>query len=204
MRRIPFFLFIAAVVLLPVVFAFADEPAVKVGQVAPDFALTDTGGRMQTLQAYRGRTIVLEWYDPGCKWNQKQYAGQLPKIQKSALEQGVTWFTIVSGGKGEHGHMTVADVLKNAKVDRKIKTIVLLDSENKVAKLYGAKKSLQTFVIDGNGNIVYMGAMDAGATAKPASIPSDKNYVYDAYRSVMEKTPVNISQTESYGCPLTL
>lgn len=192
MRHIPFFLFIAAVIFLPSV--YAADTAVKVGEVAPNFTLNDLAGRTQALENYRGRTVVLEWYDPACQWNRKQYESKLPKIQRSAVEQGVTWFTIVSG----------KDAIAKAKNDAKIKTVLLLDPDNKVAKIYGAKKSLQTFVIDVTGHIVYMGALDAGDPSKPASIPSDRNYVYDAYRSVMEKTPVTISQTESYGCPITL
>ena len=38
----------------------------SVGQPAPMFSATDTGGRTVSLADFRGRHVVLEWVNPGC------------------------------------------------------------------------------------------------------------------------------------------
>ena len=48
-----------------------------VGQAAPDFSLEDTSGKPVKLSAFRGKTVVLEWNNPGCPFVRKHYQGCL-------------------------------------------------------------------------------------------------------------------------------
>jgi len=38
----------------------------KLGKAAPDFTLTDSGGKTVKLSKLRGKTVVLEWFNPDC------------------------------------------------------------------------------------------------------------------------------------------
>ncbi|HRE89720.1 MAG TPA: redoxin domain-containing protein, partial [Myxococcota bacterium] len=38
----------------------------EVGKAAPDFALKDLDGKVHKLSDYKGKTVVLEWYNPDC------------------------------------------------------------------------------------------------------------------------------------------
>ncbi len=38
------------------------QPALKVGDVAPDFTLQASDGRTYTLSKLRGKTVVLAWF----------------------------------------------------------------------------------------------------------------------------------------------
>ena len=38
------------------------EPALKVGQIAPDFALQGSDGKVHRLSDYKGKTVVLAWF----------------------------------------------------------------------------------------------------------------------------------------------
>jgi thioredoxin-dependent peroxiredoxin len=38
------------------------EPALKVGDQAPDFALPGSDGKTHRLSDYRGKTVVLAWF----------------------------------------------------------------------------------------------------------------------------------------------
>ena len=38
------------------------EPILKVGDVAPDFALQGSDGKMHRLSDYKGQTVVLAWF----------------------------------------------------------------------------------------------------------------------------------------------
>src|SRR5919112_1105596 len=43
----------------------ADSPAN--GSAAPDFSLTDSKGKTQSISQYKGKYVVLEWFNPDCK-----------------------------------------------------------------------------------------------------------------------------------------
>ena len=38
------------------------EPILKVGDVAPDFALQGSDGKVHRLSEYKGKTVVLAWF----------------------------------------------------------------------------------------------------------------------------------------------
>ena len=37
-----------------------------VGSSAPDFSLTDAKGKAHSLSEYKGKHVVLEWFNPEC------------------------------------------------------------------------------------------------------------------------------------------
>ena len=38
----------------------------EIGKPAPDFTLSDLDGKQVKLSELRGKTVVLEWFNPGC------------------------------------------------------------------------------------------------------------------------------------------
>ncbi|MFN7277743.1 MAG: redoxin domain-containing protein, partial [Betaproteobacteria bacterium] len=58
------------VVLLAGSAAFAE---VGPGDTAPDFTLRDVNGKTIRLSDYRGRHVVVEWFNAGCPFVQKHY-----------------------------------------------------------------------------------------------------------------------------------
>jgi hypothetical protein len=50
--------------IIPAIFMMSALPAawaVRVGERAPDFAVSDTNGKTQKLSDYAGKLVVLEW-----------------------------------------------------------------------------------------------------------------------------------------------
>ena len=45
----------------------------SVGQPAPAFTATDTSGKTLRLADFKGKTVVLEWVNPGCPFVRKHY-----------------------------------------------------------------------------------------------------------------------------------
>ena len=58
-----------AAILMGAARTSASAAAVKVGDTAPDFTLTDLDGNKHTLSDYTndGKIVVLEWFSPSCK-----------------------------------------------------------------------------------------------------------------------------------------
>ena len=47
------------------------QAAPAVGQPAPDFTARDAAGKSVRLSEFRGKTVVLEWTNPGCPFVRK-------------------------------------------------------------------------------------------------------------------------------------
>src|ERR1700757_4283948 len=68
---------------------------VEVGQPAPDFSLPDTNGQNHQLSQYKGKWVVLEWYQPDCPFVRKHYgSGNMQALQKEFTAKGVVWLSI--------------------------------------------------------------------------------------------------------------
>ncbi len=176
-----------------------DSP--PVGSQAPDFSLTDAGGKAQSLSQYKGKYVVLEWFNPDCPFVKKHYGGgNMQKLQAEFTGKGVVWLTIDSGAPGMEGSLTAEQATK-VMADQKLKsTAVLLDPEGKAGKAYGARNTPHMFVVSPEGKIVYEGAIDSKPSPNPADIAGATNYVKVALDESMAGKAVSQSSTRPYGC----
>src|SRR5881628_4072704 len=82
----------------------ADAP--PVGSAAPDFSLTDASGKTHSLSQYKGKYVVLEWFNPECPFVKKHYgSGNMQKLQQQYTSKGVVWLTIDSSAEGLEGYL---------------------------------------------------------------------------------------------------
>jgi peroxiredoxin len=177
----------------------ADSPSV--GSAAPDFSVTDSKGKTQSVSQYKGKTVVLEWFNPGCPFVVKHYgSGNMQKLQEEFTAKGVVWLTVDSSAPGKEGHLTADQA--NAKAGEwKIKSSAfLLDPDGKAGQTYGAKNTPHMFVINPEGKVIYEGAIDSKPSAKPEDIASSTNYVKAALDESMAGKPVTTANTKPYGC----
>jgi len=176
-----------------------DSP--PVGAQAPDFSLTDAAGKTQSLSQYKGKYVVLEWFNPECPFVKKHYgSGNMQKLQSEFTGKGVVWLTIDSSAPGFEGSLT-ADQATKVMSEQKLKsTAVLLDPEGKAGKAYGARNTPHMFIVSPEGKIVYEGAIDSKPSPNPADIAGATNYVKVALDESMSGKPVSTSSTRPYGC----
>ena len=81
------------------------ESSTLVGKTAPDFTLTDSNGKTRSLHDYKGKIVVLEWFNHGCPFVKKHYdSGNMPKLQKDYTAKGVIWLSICSSAPGKQGY----------------------------------------------------------------------------------------------------
>lgn len=174
-----------------------------VGKEAPAFEVADASGKNHKLSDYKGKWVVLEWYNKDCPYVKKHYgAGNMQKIQKTYTDKQVVWFSVNSSGKGKEGYTDATEALKVAKETKSNATAVLLDPSGKMGKDYGSKTTPHMFVIDPKGLIVYAGAIDDNDSSDPKVIDKSKNYVTMALDLAMSGKPVpaDKASTKPYGC----
>jgi peroxiredoxin len=177
----------------------ADSPSV--GSTAPDISVTDSKGKTHTLSQYKGKYIVLEWFNPECPFVKKHYGGgNMQKLQEEFTGKGVVWLTIDSSAPGLEGHLTAEQAEKKMTEWKTKQTAFLIDADGKAGQTYGAKNTPQMFVISPEGKIVYEGAIDSKASPKPEDIPTSTNYVKAALDESMAGKPVTTPNSKPYGC----
>lgn len=168
---------------------------------APAFTLTDTNGNEHSLSDFEGKIVVMEWFNDGCPFVKKHYKkGHMQSLQDTYTDKGVVWLTICSSAPGKQGHMDAEGYNKLIDKWKMESTAFLMDPEGTVGKAYDAKSTPHMYVINGEGEIVYQGAIDDKRSTDPAHIPDSTNYVRAALDAVMDGKEVEVSKTKAYGC----
>jgi peroxiredoxin len=174
---------------------------VKTGDPAPPFTLTDINGVSHSLSDFRGKTVVLEWINHGCPFVVKHYEkGHMQALQREATANGVVWLSICSSAPGKQGHYSAEEWKKLNAKKQGAAAAILLDEDGAVGRLYGAKTTPHMFIIDGQGILVYQGAIDSKRSTDPDDIPKSENYVRAALDDLAAGRPVAKPQTTPYGC----
>ena len=182
-------------------FAVPALAAPTIGKPAPDFSVTDASGKTQSLSAYKGKTVVLEWNNPECPFVGKHYgAKNMQEQQAEAAAQGVVWLTVNSAAAGKQGQLDAAAANAYiAKVGGK-EAAYLLDGDGKVGHAYDAKTTPNMYVIDGDGVLRYMGGIDSIASTDKEDIPKATQYVRQALAEIKQGKAVSVPTSEPYGC----
>jgi peroxiredoxin len=175
--------------------------AVAPGQMAPDFTLTASDKKTYHLAEFRGKYVVLEWFNRSCPFVQKHYlSGNMQSLQDTYLKKGVIWFSISSSAPGKEGYMTQEDAVQERIKDKARSTATLLDPMGQTGRAYGAKTTPHMFVINPKGQIVYAGAIDDHPSTDTEDIPKSRNFVAQALDQALAGKPVQTPTTQPYGC----
>ncbi len=175
--------------------------APQIGQLAPDFSTQDSNGQPHSLKDYKGKYVVLEWFNDSCPFVHKFYdVGSMQKLQTTYKAKGVIWLSIVSSAPGKEGYVTADQANKDVTKFKAAPTAVLLDPTGVVGRLYEAKTTPAMYVIDPSGTLIYKGAIDNRPSTDSADIAGATNYVSAALDASMAHQPVVMSATASYGC----
>lgn len=202
MQRAPSLIILTGGVLLATSIAVAQEkagqdrkasaaPKARVGEAAPDFELVDCCGTKHKLSDYKDKILVLEWVNQQCPWSVKSITA-VKDIRKKYEGKNVVWLGIESTSwrKAEENHKWVAD--------KELKYTVLMDTDGKVGRLYGAKTTPHVYIIE-KGKLVYAGALhnNQQGDKKDAEV---RNYVDEALAAIVAGKAVPVAETTPWGC----
>ncbi|MFI5030324.1 MAG: redoxin domain-containing protein [Reyranellales bacterium] len=189
----------AALALAPVtVFAASD-----LGKPAPAFSASDSNGKAWSLDALKGKIVVLETTNRDCPYVGKHYrAGNMQAQQREAAAKGVVWLTVAASAPGEQGFVTASEANDTVKKNGAAPAAVLLDPKSRIARAYGATVTPHLYVIDASGVLVYKGGIDSIPSSNVNDIPKAKQYVRVALDEVLAGKPVSDASTRPYGCTL--
>lgn len=175
--------------------------AATVGQSAPAFTVADTAGKPVSLADFKGKTVVLEWVNPGCPYVRKHYdSANMQATQTGATGQGVVWLAVNSTAPGHYDYRKPAEMAAWMRSQKAAATATLMDSDGKIGRAYGARTTPHMYVIDAKGTLVYAGGIDDKPSSNPADVKTAKNHVAAALADIAAGKPVAEAVTRPYGC----
>jgi len=122
---------------------------------AKDFTLKDLDGNTVTLSSYKDKVVVLDFWATWCGPCRASFPAMQEAVTKYKEDQDVVFLFMDISESGDE-----ATIRKNTGKfisDNKYSFHVLLDVENKVSPDYKVDFIPDKFVIDRQGNIVFMG-----------------------------------------------
>jgi peroxiredoxin len=175
--------------------------AATIGQKAPDFTLKDTNGKSVSLADFKGKTVVLEWLNPGCPYVRKHYqSGNMQSTQKDAASKGVVWLAVNSTETTHPDYLKPAALQAWMGEQKAAATHTLMDESGKTGQQYAARTTPHMYIINPQGNLVYAGGIDSIVSANPADIKAATNYVKVGLGETLAGKPITAAQTRPYGC----
>lgn len=172
----------------------------EMDKAAPDFTLKNAKGEEVKLASFKGKIVVLEWVNFDCPYVRKHYdAKDMVTLQKKYREKEVVWLQICSSAKGKQGHFE-GDALKERIAKEGCdEAFYLLDEDGAVGGAYKARTTPAMYVIDKEGVLRYMGAIDSIRSAKQEDVAKATNYVSAALDELLAGKAVTTKETKSYG-----
>jgi peroxiredoxin len=204
------FIFIAAAVLGLVTLALAADapggavmadktPDSLLGQTAPAFSLPDYEGKKHSLADYKGKIVVIDWFNYGCPVVQAYYKNKdfVASMNKAlAGKKDVVWLSISSSAPGNEG--SDPEGFKAAAKEFGKTNLTLHDDDGKVGHAYGAHATPTVYVINKEGKVVYAGAFDEAAG--PQEAPKGSNLALAAVDAARAGKSPAVQSKKAFGC----
>ena len=190
-------------IALVVGFVALAQAAIAPGVSAPDFTLTGVDGTAVKLSQFRGKYVVLEWFNSECPFVQKHYNSRnMQKLQATYTDKGIVWLAINSTNP-KHSNYRDAKRSSRIMLDWGGKPdSLLLDPDGTVGQAYGARTTPHMYIIDPEGKLVYMGGIDNKPSTSARDIPRARNYVAVALDELLAGRSVSDDDTRPYGCSI--
>jgi AhpC/TSA family len=177
--------------------------AATIGQAAPNFSAKDVDGKSVSLADYKGKTVVLEWVNPGCPYVRKHYdGGNMQGTQKLAASKNVVWLAINSTEPAHQDYLAPAKLSAWMKSQNAIASRTLMDEEGTIGKAYGARTTPHMYIIDAKGTLVYAGGIDSIPSSNKADIAKATNYVQQSLTEHGSGKIISNASTKPYGCSI--
>ena len=182
-----------------------ENPTLKVGAQAPDFALKGTDGKLHKLGDYQSSPILaIVFISNHCPASQL-YEGRIKALIRDYASKGLTLVAIAPNGPdaaspSELNYTDVDDSFESMKIRaeyRKFNFDYLYDGDTQsVAHQYGPKVTPHIFIFDAQRKLRFEGRIDDQLREANAS----KHEARDALDALIAGKPVAVDHTAVFGC----
>ena len=166
------------------------------GRRAPEFELDSFDGQTASLSQYKGRVVVLEWFNMGCPFSKYHYETKptMVNLAKKYKDKEVVWLAINSTNNTTP-EANVAFAKKH-----KLPYPILDDRAGRVGRAYSARTTPHIIIVDKEGVVAYNGAIDSAPMGKVKEGVQSISYVDQALAQLTSGQKVKTPATPPYGC----
>jgi peroxiredoxin len=184
---------IAALFFLSAIAFSADPKSLKIGDDAPSFTLKNYDGKEYSLPKVlkENKFAVLMFMSTQCPVS-NGYNDRMEQLYEEYSKQGVAVIGI-NANKEEDMASIAAHAKKHG-----FKFPILKDERNKVADLYGAQVTPETYVMAPSGKLVYHGRIDDSQKAEKVK----SHDLADALTKLLAGKEPAIAQSKAFGCSI--
>ncbi len=166
------------------------DTVIQIGEPAPNIHLFGLEGELHELESMRGWIVLLFFWSPECDWCDRVDRELVASLPGWRDRVKVWWIA----SNADEPRVQI----EQAAVERTLST-VLIDTEQVVADMYGAKTTPHFFLVDELGNLRYQGAWDDITFRQRTATQA---YVVQAIEALIHYQTPEVTQTEPYGCML--
>lgn len=174
--------------------AQAESADVSLGRQIEDFTLTDYLGARRSLSDWSDQdAVVVVFLGTECPLA-KLYAGRLAQFDADFTDRGVQWIGINSNQQD-----TLQEIAVYAK-KHSVEFPILKDPGAKIAQQFGATRTPEAFLLDGQRVVRYQGRIDDQYGVGTARGEPTRSELRDALEAVLAGKPVARPNAPAVGC----
>lgn len=144
-----------------------EKKVAQVGEEAPSFELKDQHGKTHKLSDYKGKIVVLEWFNDACPYCKGVWeSGLVPKLITNLNKQETDVVYLAINSTANKPEEEILESGSEYFEELTINIPMLMDYDGTVGHLYEAKTTPHMFVIDTEGVLVYQGAISDDRRSK--------------------------------------
>ena len=184
-----------------------EKKVAEVGEEAPPFELKDQHGNTHKLSDYKGKIVVLEWFNdkcPVCKnvWDSGLISKLVTDLKNLCQNPDApTLPSVVYLAINSSANRPVEEVLKSGAEfieEAKVEIPMLMDYEGNVGKAYDARTTPHMFIIDTEGTLVYQGALSDDRRSKEGK--DADTHVLRAINQLIKGEEISPNYVQPWGC----
>lgn len=108
-------------------------------------------------------------------------------------------FVIINSNEAKRSDEDSYDAMRRYALAQQYSVPYLRDDASMMANIFGATRTPEVFLFDGEGKLVYKGAMEDNPSDY---VMSRKIFLKDALEAMTSKKPIQIAETKSIGCSI--
>ncbi len=170
----------------------------ELGQQGPAFALPGVDGATHALTDLLQQQVVVVIFSCNhCPYVQA-WEDRMIAIQREFSAQGVQVVAINANDAVKYPDDSFAAMQQRAEAEG-FNFLYLHDKSQEIARAYGATRTPEVFLLDGDGVLRYRGAIDDHYQAASAV---QQPYLRQAIEAVLAGNDIGIATTDAVGCTI--
>ncbi len=164
------------------------------GREIEGFSLQDYRGKAWSLADFKdSKGVAVVFLGTECPVA-GQYAARLQVLAGKYAEAGIAFIAIDSNQQD-----SITELAHFARIHR-LEIPLLKDAANKVADQFGAQRTPEAFLLDGERKVVFQGRIDDQFTYGIQRPKAEKSYLTGAIDQLLAGKPIEVPYAEPVGC----